>query len=178
MEYLDILDGNGNKTGEIKPRQEVHTKGYWHRAVYICIINSKGEILIQRRSSNKSIFPNKLDLSVGGHPVSGEDELEGIKREALEEIGVNLNNVKSEYLFTFSNEYSNAKFIDNQYLDVYLVEMDLDISKLKLQKEEVSEVKNIYYKEFEQMVKDESNEIVPFTKGWKKLCEILNKRYN
>lgn len=30
MEYLNILDKNGNKTGEVKPRQEVHTKGYWH----------------------------------------------------------------------------------------------------------------------------------------------------
>lgn len=28
MEYLDILDKNGNKAGESKPRKEIHTKGY------------------------------------------------------------------------------------------------------------------------------------------------------
>lgn len=27
MEYLDILDNNGKKTGEKKPRKEVHSKG-------------------------------------------------------------------------------------------------------------------------------------------------------
>ncbi len=30
MEYLDILDENGNKTGQKKSRKEVHSKGYWH----------------------------------------------------------------------------------------------------------------------------------------------------
>lgn len=178
MEYLDILDKKGNKTGEIKTREEVHAKGYWHKAVYICIINSKGEILLQRRSKDKNIFPNKLDLSVGGHPVSGENELEGLKREVLEEIGLNLNNTKLEYLFTFSNKYTDGKFIDNQYLDVYLAEMNFDINKLNLQKEEVSEVKKIYYKEFEKMLKNRNDEIVPFQKAWKKLCDILDKIYN
>lgn len=41
MEYLDILDEEGNKTGEIKPRKEVHSNGYWHKGVHIWIINSK-----------------------------------------------------------------------------------------------------------------------------------------
>ena len=34
MEYLDILDCNGNKTGEKRPRKEVHSKGYWHKGVH------------------------------------------------------------------------------------------------------------------------------------------------
>ncbi len=46
--------------------------------------------------------------------------------------------------------------------------MDLDISKLKLQKEEVSEVKNVYYKDFEKMVDENSDEIVPFYKRLEK----------
>lgn len=67
MEYLDILDEKGNKTGEVKPRQEVHSKGYWHKGVHIWIINSKKELLVQRRSANKDVYPNKLYISVAGH---------------------------------------------------------------------------------------------------------------
>lgn len=178
MEYFDILDENGNKTGEVKPRKEVHTKGYWHKSVYACIINSKGEILMQRRSPNKSIFPNRLDISVGGHPSSGENEIDAIVREVLEEIGVKVDVSKLEYLFTFVNKHKEKEFIDNQFLDVYLLEMDLDINKLVLQAEEVSEIKNVHYTDFEQMVNSGSEEIVSFTAGWKKLCEILHKRYD
>lgn len=180
MEYLDILDSNGNKTGEIKPRNEVHSKGYWHKGVHIWIINSKKELLVQRRSANKDVYPNKLYISVAGHPTSGEKEIESIKREFLEEIGVELDVSKLEYLFTFSQEVieNDGKFLDNQFYDVYLIELDLDINNLKLQKEEVSEVKNIYYKEFEQMIKDKNKDIVNHPKEWKQLFEILHKRYD
>ena len=155
MEYLDILDRKGNKTGEKKPRKEVHSKGYWHKGVHIWIINSKKELLVQRRSSNKDVYPNKLYISVAGHPISGEDEIESIKREFEEEIGVKLDTKRLEYLFTYSQEVveNNGKFLDNQFYDVYLIEMDLDINSLKLQKEQVREVMNIYYKDFEQMIK-------------------------
>lgn len=47
MEFLDILDKNGNKTGEKKERKEVHSKGYWHKGVHIWIINSNKELLVQ-----------------------------------------------------------------------------------------------------------------------------------
>ncbi|MCI8396281.1 MAG: NUDIX domain-containing protein [Clostridia bacterium] len=180
MEYLDILDSNGNKTGKIKSRNEVHSKGYWHKGVHIWIINSKRELLVQRRSANKDVYPNKLYISVAGHPTSGEEEIESIKREFFEEIGVELDISKLEYLFTFSQEVieNDGKFLDNQFYDVYLIELDLDINNLKLQKDEVSEVKNIYYKDFEQMIMDKNKDIVNHPEEWKYLFKILHKRYD
>ncbi len=64
---------------------------------------------------------------VAGHPVSGEDELESIKREFIEEIGIELDIYKLEYLFTFSQEVveNDGKFLDNQFYDVYLIEIDI-----------------------------------------------------
>lgn len=180
MEYLDILDKNGNKTGEKKPRKEVHSKGYWHKGVHIWIINSNRELLVQRRSSNKDVYPNKLYISVAGHPISGENEIDSIKREFEEEIGIELDAKKLEYLFTFSQEVveNNGKFLDNQFYDVYLIEMDLDISSLKLQEEEVSEVKNIYYKDFETMINNKDKDIVNHPEEWKRLFKILYQRYD
>ena len=100
MEYLDILDENGKRTGQTAPRKEVHSKGLWHKGFQIWIINSKKELLVQRRSKNKDVYPNKLYISIGGHPISGEDEKEGIRREFEEEIGVKLDINKLEYLYT------------------------------------------------------------------------------
>ncbi len=179
MEVLDILDKNGNKTGEVKPRKEVHSNGDWHKGFHIWIINSKKELLIQRRSPNKDVYPNKLYVSVAGHPVSGEDELEGIKREISEEIGQNLDTSKLEYLFTFSQEVieNDGRFLDNMFYDVYLVEADLDIDKLKLQQEEVSGIQNIYYEDFERMVKNKDKDIVNHPEEWEKLFAILHDRY-
>ena len=179
MEYLDVLDENGNTTGEKKTRKEIHSKGCWHKGVHIWIINSKKELLVQRRSANKDVYPNKLYISVAGHPVSGEEEIDSIKREFEEEIGVKLDTNKLEYLFTFSQEVieNSGKFLDNQFYDVYLIEMDLDIENLKLQEEEVSEVKNIYYKDFEKMVKNKNEDIVNHPEEWEKLFEILHDRY-
>lgn len=180
MEYLDILDKNGKKTGERKPRKEVHSKGYWHKGVHIWISNSKKELLVQRRSANKDVYPNKLYISVAGHPVSGEEEIDSIKREFEEEIGIELDTNKLEYLFTFSQEVveNNGKFLDNQFYDVYLIEMDLDIDNLKLQEEEVSEVKNIYYKDFEKMIENKDKDIVNHPEEWEKLFKILHNRYD
>lgn len=56
--------------------------------------------------------------------------------------------------------------------------MDLDIDTLQLQEDEVSEVKNIYYKEFEQMIKNKNKEIVNHPEEWKKLFEELHRRYD
>lgn len=56
--------------------------------------------------------------------------------------------------------------------------MDIELDNLKLQKEEVSEVKNIYYKDFEQMVINKHEDIVNHPEEWEKLFKILHKRYD
>lgn len=51
-ELLDVLDEQGNPTGEIKSRRGIQKSGEWHKAAHVWIINSKGELLITRRSLN------------------------------------------------------------------------------------------------------------------------------
>ena len=85
-EYFDVLDENGNKTGEIKLRTEVHRDGDWHKAVHIWVLNNKREILLQRRCTNKDSFPNMLDTSCAGHLSAGDDALQGALRELEEEL--------------------------------------------------------------------------------------------
>lgn len=52
-ELIDVLDENGNKTGKILTREQIHKKGLCHRIVVIAIIDAKGNILMQQRSKTK-----------------------------------------------------------------------------------------------------------------------------
>lgn len=55
MENLDVLDEQGNKTGEIKSRDEIHEKGLWHRTVHIWVVNDNKDVLMQLRSPEKRV---------------------------------------------------------------------------------------------------------------------------
>lgn len=70
-ELIDVLDENGNKTGEILTREQIHKKGLCYRIVVIAIIDEKGNILMQQRSKNKSKNPGKWDVASAGHVSSG-----------------------------------------------------------------------------------------------------------
>ena len=59
MEYIDILDEAGNLTGKTESREEVHKKGYWHRAINVFIINKDNQLLIQKRAANKYFGGNE-----------------------------------------------------------------------------------------------------------------------
>jgi isopentenyldiphosphate isomerase/intracellular septation protein A len=87
-EWLPLVNTKGNIIGKA-PRSLCHTdKNYLHPVVHLHVINSKGEIYLQKRSKSKIIQPGKWDTAVGGHISFGENAETGLKREALEEIGI------------------------------------------------------------------------------------------
>ncbi len=44
MELIDVLDEKGNKTGEVKPKPDIHRDANWHKAVHVWFINSRGGV--------------------------------------------------------------------------------------------------------------------------------------
>jgi hypothetical protein len=56
-EQIGIQKGPPTTLKVNKPRQAVHRDGDWHRAVHIWLINSKGELVLQKRSKFKDTFP-------------------------------------------------------------------------------------------------------------------------
>ena len=82
-EFIDILDKNGEFTGEIASRERVHFEGLWHTTVHVWVCNYNEELLFQRRSKNKESFSDMWDVSVAAHVLSGETLLEACVRENL-----------------------------------------------------------------------------------------------
>jgi isopentenyldiphosphate isomerase len=87
-EMLDVVDPTGQHLGQA-PRHEIHHEGRWHQVFHALIVRpgTDGYVVLQRRATAKSSFPDQLDLSATGHLHAGETPVEGI-RELNEELGV------------------------------------------------------------------------------------------
>lgn len=59
MELIEIVDRNGNFTGQIIDKEEAHDKNLLHNEIAVFIINDKNQVLLQKRSANKRFDPNK-----------------------------------------------------------------------------------------------------------------------
>lgn len=138
-ELIDVLDENGNKTGEILTKEQIHKKGLCHRIVVIAIIDAQGNILMQQRSKDKAQNPGKWDVTSAGHVSSGQTSTEAAIRETLEEVGIKVNEEELEYVLTYRNkENVEEDYIDDEIYDCYIVKRDkIDLRDIKVQESEV-----------------------------------------
>lgn len=83
-------------------REDAWAKRLPVRVVNAFLVNSRGELWIPRRTTSKRMFPNCLDMSVGGHVESGEDYLTAFRRETQEELNLDLDSVKWQEIAYFS----------------------------------------------------------------------------
>lgn len=132
-ESLDVLERNGAKTGEIATRAEVHDKGLWHRAAHVYVLNSKGEVLLQRRAAHNSFRPGRWYLSAGGHLRAGETSPEAAARELKEELGISIDLSELKLAGTAEKEHVllYGTYLNNEFDDIYIVHKDIDKAKLK-----------------------------------------------
>lgn len=171
-EIFEIYSRDGKYLGKTE-KSKCHSKnpGFYHKPVWIWIINSKNEILVQKRAACKKNHPNEWDMPSAGHVIAGETPIQGAIRETYEELGV-------------ETKESDYKFIDEYIMDksfeiaqVYLLKLDLEISQFKLQKEEVAEVKWLSYDEFKKLFY--SKDFVQFDGEYRELViQLLKDNFN
>ena len=149
MEYLDIRDKNGNPTGVIKERSLVHADGDLHGTSHVWIVkkNEKGsyDLLLQKRSENKDAFPGCYDISSAGHLPAGQDYLTSALRELEEGLGIKAEPEQLYFMGLHEGKceeiFYGKPFKNHEISRVYIYEEPIDITELKLQKEEVEEVR-------------------------------------
>ncbi len=130
QEMFDIVDKNNKVIGKAT-RKEAHTKGLLHRAVHILIVNSKGQMLLQKRSMTKDLYKGYWIDATAGHVDSGESYESTARRELKEELGIS---TKLETLFDCKKYTGN----DNEIIRVFLGKHS---GPFKINKEEVDLVK-------------------------------------
>ena len=165
MELWDIYDKDRILTGETMLRGDKFREDTYHLVVHVCIFNSQGEMLIQQRQPFKSGWSNMWDITVGGSAISGDTSKAAAEREVFEEIGykLNLDHVRPSLTINFEKGFD----------DIYLIEDDVDINSLRLQYEEVQQVKWATKEEIIVMI--ESKEFIPYHRSFIDLLFDMRK---
>lgn len=146
MEKWDVLNADGTFTGKTTLRGRYNLKpGEYHLVVHIWIVSSKGEFLIQRRSDNKKLMPGEW-AATGGAAIAGEDSYTAANRELYEELGISSNRQTLKKLAHIKRR--------NALLDVWFINTDVASDSLKLQADEVAEVRWVSREEFKNMIKN------------------------
>jgi len=96
-ELVDLIDDAG-QTVAVTTRREMRANNLPHRCVYVLVFNRRGEVFIHLRTATKDVNPSHWDVTIGGVLAAGEDFDEGARREAAEELGVE---VELQRLFPF-----------------------------------------------------------------------------
>jgi 8-oxo-dGTP diphosphatase len=142
MEKRDLYDKNRVLTDRVFYKGDNVPDGYYFMTVVVWIENSKGELLIQKRTESK----NGMYGTTGGHPKSGESSCEGLLTEIKEELGLDLSDYDFELITTMKSH--------RRFLDIYYVKADIDIKECILQDDEVESVKWMNGEEIHKLIDD------------------------
>ncbi|CAL2092062.1 NUDIX hydrolase [Tenacibaculum sp. 190524A05c] len=141
-ELIDIVDEQGNYTGKTCLKSEAHKFGYFHPTVHIWLFTKEGKILLQKRALSKKVFPGLWDISVAGHIAAGEVIETAALREVEEEIGFNILPENLIKIGTRKHQVNHANgIIDNEFHHVFISELNVPVSALRIQESEVAELK-------------------------------------
>jgi len=156
MEYLDVLDENGAFTGEKKDRNSMHIDGDWHKVVQIFVVNNN-KIMLQQRSLAQKSDPGKWCASASGHISAGEESYDAAIKEFQEELGIKIEKKDFFLIDTFKSPSitfnKGNRIINNHFVDLYIVNKEIDINDINIQPEEVNQVNYFGIDEFMDMVK-------------------------
>jgi ADP-ribose pyrophosphatase YjhB (NUDIX family) len=89
-ELLDVRQTPDESPLAVVERAACRTLGITTTAVHLNAFTPGGELVIARRAEHKQIDPGLWDNLVGGMVPAGESEAEALRREALEEAGLDL----------------------------------------------------------------------------------------
>jgi isopentenyl-diphosphate delta-isomerase len=164
-ELLIVVDENDNII-DYKTKIECHQgDGILHRAFSIFIFNRDGQLILQKRSAQKPLWPLFWSNSCCSHPRKGESLDSAIHRRLEEELGFD---TQLSYLYTF---HYQAKFkekgSEHELCAVYIGKSDAPV---KVNDTEIAEWKTIDPDELTREVRDNPDHFTPWFKmEWTRL---------
>jgi isopentenyl-diphosphate delta-isomerase len=121
-ENLIVVDENDNIVG-YKTKVACHKgKGILHRAFSVFLFNDRKELLLQKRSQEKQLWPLFWSNSCCSHPRKGENIDDAAHRRVKEELGLT---TQLHYLYKFQYQASYKNLgSENELCSVYIGKAD------------------------------------------------------
>ncbi len=157
QEFFDVVDMNDKVVGR-RPGSECVRLGILHRAIAIFLYDRRGLVYIQRRADRMEWYPDYWTVSVMGHVSSGETYEQAARREAREELGLDLEVAQVTKVETPEWRYGNK--IEHEYLAVF--ECTVSEPKITLS-DESKEGEFVRFAEFVRMTKEKPEKFTPDT---------------
>ena len=174
---LLILVDESDKALGFKSKSECHEgNGTLHRAFSVFIFNPLGQLLIQKRSSNKALWDLHWSNSCCSHPKKNEQMELAVKRRLKEELGIECP-VHYLYKFTYHAKYKNLGS-EHELCHVYVGLFD---GEIKANPEEIDDWKFIKPDDLQERIRNSKKDYTPWMKiEWEMLTasykrEIENK---
>lgn len=148
-ELVEVLTEDGNLIGERINKISAHKNGICHGISAVALIDNNGRLLIQKRADTKKDEPNKWDLSGAGHIDVDETPEETAVREIHEELGIKVEKNKLKLIDTYLNKVKlNEEIYINHFTYLFLVQKDISVDDVVMQKSEVSSIMFVNKKEY------------------------------
>lgn len=123
MDEVILVDENDNAIGTME-KMEAHRMGLLHRAFSILIFNSKGQLLLQKRSWKKYHSGGLWTNTCCSHPKPDEDIQSAMRRKLKQEMGID---VKSQFSHKFIYKVGlENNLTEHEYDHVYIGRYDGD----------------------------------------------------
>ena len=161
-EYVVLVNPNDEVLG-LMEKQQAHINGLLHRAFSVFLFNKNGEMLLQKRASEKYHSPDQWTNAVCSHPKNGETYLEGAKRRLKEELGIETE-LSEKFNFIYKADVGGNLWeheLDYVFTGIYETEFHLN-------KNEVSEIRYISMEKLNQEMNDNPEH---FTEWFKIILE-------
>ena len=158
MEYLDIYDENGNYLGK-EDRSIVHRDALWHKTVHCWLYDNEGNVYFQIRKDEQ-----KLYTTASGHVKAGETIKEGFGREVEEEIGIQVDYDKAEFVNVYKfimdkKKKDGSVFRDRAFSNVYVCIFNGKYSEFNFDDSEISGLVKVNAKQALELIMKETGKI-------------------
>jgi isopentenyldiphosphate isomerase len=177
QEIIDVCDSNGNYTGQKLLRSEIHKNKLWHRTTHVQILDFDRRALFQLRSAEKEAFPNKLDISAAGHVSSGEKIITAALRELEEELCLQLEESRLEYMGDFASEQTLPNGDVDREIQSFFIAKITESEKLmlKIQESEVQKILWFTGQELEQALRENPDDFAPNEEEYALILGLLSQ---
>ena len=137
---FDVIDEDGNKTGQVKERGVAHRDGTLHATVHIWIVRPNQEsgydVLFRNEVNVKIRTRERMTFLPQGMSVPGDELMESALREMKEELGIHAREDQLQFIGThrgqFEAEFHGKPFRDKNAVPYIFIENRWTLKKFEI----------------------------------------------